>query len=131
MGMPAVVKDMFSRPDTTKILVTSGANGQPHAIVCGSIFVVDDNTLAVGEVLMATTKANMEVNKRVALEAISGPAAYEVRGQVIGCQSEGPVLEKLNVDLAKVNLKAKAVWLFSVDEVYDESAGPRAGQKVA
>jgi len=129
--MPAIVKDMFSRPDTTKILVTADANGQPHAIVCGSIFVIDDNTLAVGEVLMATTKANMSANNKVALEAISGPAAYEVRGRVIGCQDNGPVLDKLNLDLSKVNLKAKAVWMFSVEEVYDESAGPRAGQRIA
>ncbi len=131
MAMPAIVKDMFSRPDTTKILVTADANGQPHAIVCGSIFVIDDNTLAVGEVLMATTKANMSANNKVALEAISGPAAYEVRGRVIGCQDNGPVLDKLNLDLSKVNLKAKAVWMFSVEEVYDESAGPRAGQRIA
>ncbi|MBR5999157.1 MAG: hypothetical protein IK043_01790 [Candidatus Methanomethylophilaceae archaeon] len=131
MAMPAVVKDMFSRPDTTKVLVTADANGQPHAIVCGSTFVIDDNTLAVGEVLMATTKANMRVNNKVALEAISGPSAYEVRGKVIGCQDRGPVLDKLNLELSKVNLKAKAVWMFSVEEVYDESAGPRAGQKIA
>ena len=58
MAMPAVVKDMFSRRDTTKILVTADAEGQPHAIVCGSTFVVDDNTIAVGEVLMTTTNAH-------------------------------------------------------------------------
>ena len=122
---------MFSRPDTTKILVSADANGQPHAIVCGSIFVIDDNTLAVGEVLMKATAANMNANNKVALEAISGPTAYEVRGKVLGRQDSGPVLDGLNQNLAKINLKAKAVWMFSVDEVYDESAGPNAGKKLA
>ena len=131
MAMPAVVKDMFSRPDSTKILISANADGQPHAIVCGSIFVIDDNTLAVGEVLMKTTIVNMESNSKVALEVISGPTAYEVRGKVIGRQDSGPVLDGLNQNLAKVNLKAKAVWLFSADEVYDESAGPNAGKKLA
>ena len=129
--MPAVVKDMFSRPDTTKLLVTADANGQPHAIVCGSIFVVDDSTLAVGSVLMNTPRANMSVNNKVSLEALSGPTAFEARGKVIGRQDSGEILEKLNQNLSKVNLTAKAVWLFSVEEVYDESAGPRAGQKIA
>lgn len=131
MSMPAAVKDIFSRPDSTKVLVSADANGQPHAIVCGSIFVIDDNTLAVGEVLMKTTIANMTVNNKVALEAISGPTAYEVRGKVLGRQESGPVLDGLNANLSKVNLQAKAVWLFSADEVYDESAGPNAGKKIA
>ena len=131
MPMPAVVKDMFSRPDTTKVLVTSDASGQPHGIVCGSIFVIDDNTLAVGEVLMKTTIANMTANGKIALEAISGPTAFEVRGKVLGRQESGPVLDNLNINLAKVNLKAKAVWLFSADEIYDESAGPNAGKRIA
>ena len=129
--MPAVVKDMFSRPDSTKVLVTADTNGQPHAIVCGSIFVIDDNTLAVGEVLMKTTIANMTANGKIALEAISGPTAYEIRGKVLGRQESGPVLDGLNANLAKVNLKARAVWLFSADEIYDESAGPNAGKKIA
>lgn len=129
--MPAVVKDMFSRPDVTKVLVSASADGQPHAIVCGSIFVIDDNTLAVGEVLMKKTKINMDANAKVALEAISGPTAYEVVAKVAGRQDSGPVLDALNQNLAKVNLKASAVWLFAVEEVYDESAGPNAGKKLA
>ena len=131
MAMPAVVKDMFSRRDTTKILVTADAEGQPHAIVCGSTFVVDDNTIAVGEVLMTTTKDNMLVNNKVALETIDGSIAYEVRCRVLGRQDNGPVLERLNKELSKVHLTAKAVWLFSVEAVYDESVGPNGGKKIA
>jgi len=131
MAMPAVVKDMFSRRDTTKILVTADSDGQPHAIVCGSTFVVDDNTLAVGEVLMTTTKDNMNVNNKVALEVIDGATAYEVRATVVGRQDNGPVLEKLNKELSKVRLTAGAVWLFAVDSVYDESVGPNGGKRIA
>lgn len=131
MVLPAAVKDMFSRPDSTKILVSASAEGQPHAIVCGSIFVVDDNTLAVGEVLMSTTKANLEVNKKVALGTISGAVAYEVRGKVIARQDSGEILDELNKKLDHRGLRANAIWLFSADEVYDESAGPNAGKKIA
>lgn len=131
MSLPANVKDLFSRPDTVKVLTTASKDGQPHAIVCGSIFVIDDNTLAVGEVLMNTAKAFMEENKKVALSVIAGKDAFEARCEVIGRLDSGPVLDGLNQNLAKVNLKARAVWTFAVKEVYNESAGPGAGQKIA
>ena len=44
MTIPAAVMDLLKRPDTTKLLVTSCKCGQPHAIVCGSIIPIDENT---------------------------------------------------------------------------------------
>ncbi len=131
MPLPANVKELFSRPDTVKVLTTASKDGQPHAIVCGSIFVIDDSTLAVGEILMNTAKANMAENKKVALEVVAGKEAYEARCEVAGRLDSGPVLDALNGNLAKINLKANAVWTFTVKEVYDESAGPGAGKKIA
>ncbi len=129
--MPAAVQDLFKRPDTTKILVSASKDGQPHAIVCGSIFLVDEKTLAVGEILMKTTKEFMAENNKVALSVLDGKSAYEARGVVIGRQDSGPILDGLNGNLEKLGMKAAAVWLFEIKEVYDESAGPNAGKKIA
>ena len=131
MAIPAAVLDLFKRPDTTKILVTAGKDGQPHAIVCGSIFVIDENTLGVGQVLMKTAAAYMSENSKVALEVIDGKSAYEVRGTVGGRIDSGPVLDGLNANLEKIGLRASAVWTFDIKETYDESAGPNAGNKMA
>ena len=131
MAMPAAVIDLLKRPNTTKVLVTCGEDGQPHAIVCGSIFVIDDKTLGVGEVLMKQTVKNMEYNKKIAIEVVSGTSAYEIRGKAIERQDSGPGLDALNANLEKMHLKANAMWIFSADEVYDEGANPNAGKKIA
>ena len=131
MAIPKNVLDCFNSPQATKVLVTASKDGQPHAIVCGSIFVIDENTLAVGEILMKTAAANMKANDKVAIEVIAGKEAYEARGVVKGRAADGPVLEGLNKKLAAVHLKANAVWCFDIKEVYNECAGPDAGKKIA
>ena len=131
MAIPAVVMDLLKRPDTTKILVTACKCGQPHAIVCGSIIPIDENTVGVGQVLMQKTVENMKDNPKVSIEVLDGKAAYELRGEVIGAQTEGPGLEQMNAMLGKIGLKASALWTFNIKEVYDESAGPNAGKQIA
>ena len=131
MALPAFVRDLFVRPETVKVLVTTSPEGRPHAIVCASIFAVDENTLAVGEILMSTSKKNMAANKNVALEVIAGKEAYEAYCEVKERQDSGPILQALNDKLDKVGMKAKAVWLFTVKEVTNESAGPYAGKVIA
>lgn len=129
--IPANVIDMINRPDSTKILVTSSATGQPHAIVCGSFFTPDNSTIAVGEVLMKSSRKNMEVNKKVAILVTSGKDAFEVEATVGSRISEGPILDGLNGKLEKMHLHANAVWIFNATGVCDESAGPGAGKKIA
>lgn len=131
MTIPAAVMDLLKRPDTTKILVTACSCGQPHAIVCGSIIPIDENTVGVGQVLMQKTVSNMKDNPKISIEVIDGKSAYELRGEVLGAQTEGPGLDNLNAVLGKMGLKASALWTFSIKEVYDESAGPNAGKKIA
>ena len=131
MAMPAIVKDMFSRPDTTKILVTADANGQPHAIVCGSIFVPDDETLAVGEVFMKVTKENLQNNPKAAVTVAFGAEAYNISVSVVERSTEGDLLNALNEKLSKVNLEARAVWVFRVEAVYDEGINPNAGKLIS
>ena len=131
MAMPAIVKDMFSRPDTTKILVTADANGQPHAIVCGSIFVPDDETLAVGEVFMNVTKRNLETNPKAAVTVAFGGEAYNISVSVKERLEDGDLLNVLNEKLSKINLHARAVWTFKVEAVFDEGINPNAGKLIS
>lgn len=129
--LPAKVKDFLVRPGPVKMLVTADASGQPRGIVCGSIFVPKDDIIAVGEVMMVTTKKNLSENYKVAITAAEGAEAYCIYAQVAGRVDGGPLLEGLNEKLSKVNLKAAAVWTFSVNAVFDESAGPGAGRRIA
>ena len=130
-ALPAKVKDFLSRPEPVKMLVTADPSGQPRGIVCGSIFVPDDETLAVGEVFMNITKGNLERNPKAAVTVALGGEAYTLNVSVIARQTEGDLLNIISDKLAKVNLKPKAVWTFRVESVYDEGLSSNAGKLIS
>ena len=131
VAIPANVADMIKRPDNVKVLSTSDASGQPHTIVCGSIFLLDEETLAVGEVLMRTTKKNLDENRKVCFLVTSAADAYIVDAIAKERITSGPILDGLNDRLSKMNLRAHAVWLFTATGVTVASASREAGKKVA
>ena len=131
VSIPKNVVEFMAKPATVKALVSVCDCGKPHAIVCGSIIVVDEKTMAVGEVLMKKTTANMKQNDNVALLGVNGLESYLVKAKVGTRITSGPLFDGMNAELAKVKLKASAVWTFDVQEVFDESAGPNAGKKLA
>lgn len=129
--LPARIKDMLGRPETVKVLTTTGSDGQPHGIICGSIFVLDAETLAVGEVYLMRTKKNLSENPKAAIIATYGPEAYNIEVTATERVCEGPALDALNERLSKINLSARAFWKFRVEAVYDEGLVAHAGKQVA
>jgi len=130
VDIPKNVINIFG-PDSVKILVTADKSGVPHAIVCGSIIAVDSKTLAVGEILMKVSSKNLAANPNVGILAVKGLESYLVNAKVKARVTEGPVFIGMNEHLAKMKLKANAVWLFDAVSVYNQSAGPDAGKKLA
>ena len=129
--LPAKVRDFVSRPEPVKMLITSDTNGQPRGIVCGSIFVKDEETLAIGEVFMNITRSNLEENPKAAITVAFGGEAYNINVTVKTRVEEGNTLKALNDRLSKINLQAKAVWFFNVEAVFDEGINPNAGKQIA
>ncbi len=130
-ALPAKVNDFLNRPEPVKMLVTANTEGQPRGIVCGSIFVPDDETLAIGEVFMNITKSNLESNPKAAITVAFGGEAYNINVSVIARHTEGDLLNVINEKLSKVNLQARAVWTFRVEAVYDEGINPNAGKLIS
>ena len=131
VALPAKVRDFLNRPEPVKMLVTADPSGQPRGIVCGSIFVPDEETLAIGEVFMVTTKSNLERNPKAAVALGFGGEAYNINVTVIARQEAGELLNVLNDRLSKINLQAKAVWTFRVESVFDEGINPNAGKLIS
>ena len=102
VALPAKVRDFLSRPEPVKMLVTADPSGQPRGIVCGSIFVPDEETLAIGEVFMNVTKSNLERNPKAAVAVGLGGEAYNINVTVIARQEEGELLNVLNDRLSKI-----------------------------
>lgn len=131
VAVPKEIIDIAAEKTTTKLLVTSAADGQPHAIVCGSISITADGKASVGEILMKRAKANLAGNGKAALTIAAGPKAYELVLANAKREDSGPAFEGLKAAMAGLGLPCFAMWTFDVVEVWNESAGPAAGSKMA
>lgn len=130
MAVPNEVIELANNPAAVKVLVTSSKDNQPHAIVCGSIFVTPEGQAGVGEILMKRAKANLADTGKAALTIVSGPQSYElVLGNPQRADS-GPLFEGMKAKLAEMKLPCFAVWTFDIKEIWNESAGPDAGKKI-
>ncbi len=131
VAIPNEILDLMKDKGTVKILVTANAAGQPHAIVCGSFGIIGDDVIAVGEIFMKRSSEYMAENKKVAILVANGGKAYEMQATVLGREEKGNDIENLNKGLKVANLNAKALWKFKVSAIYNESAGPDGGKKIA
>lgn len=130
-GIPTEIIDLVNAKEATKLLVTASSEGQPHAIVCGSIFVTPDGKAGVGEILMKRAAKNLKDTGKAALSVSAGPKAYELILKNPARADSGPVFEDMKAKMAQAKLPCFAVWTFDVAEIWDESAGPAAGTKIA
>ncbi len=124
------VSKLFQDQESTKVVSTVSKEGEVHSIVAGSVMVIDENTMAVAEVMMNTTAANLECNGKVSLLAVKGTESYLVNGTVQKRNTDGPLFDAIAEKFAAMNMKIRAVWTFTVDKIYDESAGPNAGKQI-
>ncbi len=124
------VSNLFQDKESIKTISTVSSTGEIHSIVAGSIMVVDDNTMAVAEVFMNTTSANLNANNKVALLAVKGMESYLVDGTVQKRHTDGALYDTIAEKFAAMNMQIKAVWTFTVDKIYNEGAGPDAGKQI-
>jgi hypothetical protein len=131
VAVPKEVADLLADKASVKVLVTASKSGQPHAIVCGSIFLGPDGKVGVGEILMKRAKQNLADSGKAAISVTAGPKSYELVLKNPARADSGPVFENLKAAMAALNLPCFAVWTFDVCQIWDESAGPTAGTQIA
>ncbi len=124
------VSNLFQDQASVKVISTISKDGELHSIVAGSIMVVDENTMAVAEVMMHTSAANLAASGKASILAVKGMESYLVNATVEKRNTDGPLFDVIAEKFAAMNMTIKAVWTFSVDKIYDESAGPNAGKQI-
>lgn len=129
--IPENVRALLNDPEATKVLASVSADGMPHAIVVGSCMSPSPDLIVAGEVLMKTTSANFKATGKAAITVVKGTEAYLVTAENPELIAEGPIVDKMNEQLAKYNLTAHGVWTFIPTGVWNESASPEAGTKLA
>jgi len=130
-NIPQNVLDLLGAQTTTKVLVTATKDAKPHAIVAGSIGSPAADTMIVGEILMKVTAKNLQENPKAAFLISSGLSSFIIECTAKARLDNGPELDGMNKQLAAMNLRAAAVWVFKVDAVFEQGASPKAGTKLA
>lgn len=121
---------LIRHPHTSKVLATVSPGGEPHMIVCGSLSIIEPDTIVVGEVYMHRASEYLHNDPRVEFLVWSGKSGYSIKAIAKERLVDGPVFDKMAATLERLNMTVVAVWTFEALEVWDESASDSAGDRV-
>jgi len=132
--MPKNVVDLLNDPKASKVIATVGNDGNPHAIMVGSINAPAEDKIAVGVILMEHTNRNIEEMKsrgqKVAVLVGKEMESYQIKANITDYQTSGPIFEAMKTHIEKLGLKLKGVWLLEPVEVWNQSANYEAGKRI-
>lgn len=129
MSIPNNVHELLNDKEASRVLTTVGADGQPHSIVVGSIM-SNGEMLCAAEILMNKTSENLEVNKKVAVLTVKGMESYLVEAISVERQTEGELYDTVKVEIEKMGMSIRGLWIFKPTAIYNQSASPEAGKKI-
>ncbi len=124
------VKTLFTDPAAAKIITTISADGELHAIVAGTVVVMDDDTLAFAEVFMKTTSKNLLDNGKIAILAEKGKDSYLVNAINAKRHTDDDVYTALSEKFAFLQAPIGAVWTCSIDKIFNQGANMDAGKQI-
>jgi uncharacterized protein len=116
-------------------VATASKSGEPNATPKGSVKVLDDQHVIFADLFSLKTRQNLQENPQVAVTVIDAATAkgYQIKGRAEMLTS-GPVFEEMAKQLkgAPMALPPQQYLVkIAVEAVYDQSAGPDAGKKIA
>ncbi|MDI9644352.1 MAG: hypothetical protein QFX35_03930 [Candidatus Verstraetearchaeota archaeon] len=133
--LPANVMAVLNDPKATKVIGTKTPEGHVHIIPVGSLMAPNPTTIVAGAVLMKRTSSNLEKMKSskefASVLAVKEMTSYEIKVEVKEFQTSGEILDRMNVELKKMGLSARGVWILEPKEVWNQSASYEAGKKIA
>ena len=114
-------------------LATASKDGDPNVVPVGSVFLIDPETVWIGNQFMKQTLKNLQENPKACLYAW-GPetkGCLKLKGKVI-VHTSGPDYEKMKemVKARKAELVCKALLELKITEVYNCKSGPGAGDRL-
>ncbi len=115
-------------------VATASPDGTPNVTPKGSVQVLDDEHLIFADLFSLKTRYNLQKNPKVAVTVIDEKKykGYQFKGAAQLVDS-GPVFDQVVEQLKKAPMQLphpKYVVIIMVDSVYDQSVGPKAGQRI-
>ena len=116
-------------------VATAARDGTPNVSIKGSLRLLDDEHLVFADIFSMKTRANLQENPAVAIMVYEDASrrGYAFKGSAEMFTS-GPLYDQTVEGIRKVmpQLPApKNVVRVTVTAIYDQSAGPNGGKKIA
>ncbi len=124
------VKALFSDPKAAKIISTISAEGELHAIVAGTVVVLNEDTLAFAEVYMKKTAKNLSDNGKIAILAEKGMDSYLVNGKNLLRHTDDAIYTELSDKFAFLGRPILAIWTCEIDKIFNQGGNPEVGTQL-
>ena len=131
VAIPENVLALLKDPEAKKVISTVCPGNRPHTITAGTIGAVGDSQMMVGEILMKRTAQNLAKNPNASFNVIKGTESYEIHCVCKEQLKSGPLFDGVKAACDKMNLPLSSVFVFDVISVYNQSASPACGTKIA
>jgi predicted pyridoxine 5'-phosphate oxidase superfamily flavin-nucleotide-binding protein len=114
-------------------LATASKDGDPNVVPVGSVYLIDPETIWIGNQFMNLSIKNVEENPRVCLYAW-GPetkGCLKIKANVT-VHNSGPDYEKMKgmVKARRAELVCKSLLVLKITEVYNCKSGQDAGKRL-
>jgi predicted pyridoxine 5'-phosphate oxidase superfamily flavin-nucleotide-binding protein len=115
-------------------VATASPDGIPNTTPKGSVQVIDDEHIVFADLFSLKTRDNLQKNPKVAITVVDQEKhkGYQLKGSAQLVDS-GPVFDRVVEQLKKAPMQLpnpKYVVIITVDSIFDQSVGPKAGQQI-
>ena len=133
--MTALTPEIKEAIEAIKVfpLATASKSGIPNVAPMGSVFLIDDETIWIGDNFMQKSLQNVLENPKAAIY-VYGPGAkgsYQIKGDItVKTSGEEHAKMKAMIHEKKPNLPAKSLLIFKITDVFECMPGADAGKKL-
>ena len=115
-------------------VATASPDGVPNTTPKGTVQIIDDEHIVFADLFSLKTRDNLQKNPKVAVTVVDMEKykGYQFKGSAQLVDS-GPMFDQMVEQLKKAPKQLphpKYVVIITVDSVFDQSVGPKAGQKI-
>ncbi|MGA7493468.1 MAG: pyridoxamine 5'-phosphate oxidase family protein [Syntrophobacteraceae bacterium] len=115
-------------------VATASPDGVPNTTPKGTVQIIDDEHIVFADLFSLKTRDNLQKNPKVAVTVVDMEKhkGYQFKGSTQLVDS-GPVFDQVVEQLKKAPMQLphpKYVVIITVDSIFDQSVGPKAGQQI-
>lgn len=133
--MVSLTPDMMELIKNTRYfpLATASAKGDPNVVPVGSVFLIDPETIWIGNQFMDATITNVKENPRASIyvwtQGVKG--CLKIKADVT-VMEEGEGYERMKgmVSAKRADLKCRSLLVLKITEVFECTSGKDAGKKL-